>query len=333
MLQLGRHAGIAVANAPLVRGVLQGLAARDPGRPDQLAVLTYHRVAEPDDRHYPGLISASPAGFSEQMAWLAPRYRVITLAQLSERRENGHPLPARSVLITFDDAYADFADHAWPVLRQHGLPATLFVPTAYPDEPSRSFWWDRLHRALHAAPAAVIPTRLGELDLRTSAARSRSARRLRRALKALPHDAAMAQVDDVVDALGGDAAPGDVLTWADLGDLVEQGLEVGVHTRTHPLLDQLPSDRLDDEIAGARDDLERRLDRRVTTIAYPNGNHSPAVLEAATRAGMRVGFTTRRGTNDLRTADWLTLRRINVGRSTSPSLLAAQLHRWFRLWP
>jgi peptidoglycan/xylan/chitin deacetylase (PgdA/CDA1 family) len=333
VVQLARRAAVAVADAPLVRETLQRVAARDPGRPDQLAVLTYHRVAEPDDGLYPGLISATPREFGEQMAWLAGRYRVITLAQLLERRDDGDPLPARSVLITFDDAYADFAAHAWPVLQRLGLPATLFVPTAYVDDPRRAFWWDRIHRVLSTAPAAITATPLVELDLRSPASRSRSARRLREALKALPHDAAMAGVDDVVDALGGDAASGCVLSWTDLQGLVAQGLEVGVHTRTHPLLDQLSPDRLDDEIAGARDDIERHLGRSATTIAYPNGNHSPAVVEAASRAGMRLGFTTRRGTNDLRDPDWLTLRRINVGRSTSRALLAAQLHRWFRLWP
>jgi peptidoglycan/xylan/chitin deacetylase (PgdA/CDA1 family) len=267
------------------------------------------------------------------MAWLARRHRVITLAELLKRREGGPALPRRSVLITFDDAYADFAVHAWPVLRRHGLAASLFVPTAYVDDPGRSFWWDRIHRAISRAPSAITPTGLGSLDLRTAASRARSARRLREALKALPHDAAMAAVDEVVDALGGDAAPGGVLEWAALQDMVDQGLEVGVHTRTHPLLDQLPADRLDDEIAGARDDIEHHLGRRPTAIAYPNGNHSSAVVEAADRAGMRIGFTTRRGTNDLRDPAWLTMRRINVGRSTTPSMLAVQLHRWFRGWP
>jgi peptidoglycan/xylan/chitin deacetylase (PgdA/CDA1 family) len=272
--------------------------------------------------------------FDEQMDQLrALGYAVVDLDAVLDHYAGVRPLPPRSVLITFDDAYADFAEHAWPVLQRHGLAATLFVPTAFADDPGRAFWWDRIHRVLSTAPAAIVPTRLGELDLRTPAARSWSARRLRRALKDLPHDAAMAGVDEVVDALGGDAAPGCVLSWAELRDLADQGLEVGVHTRTHPLLDQLPMERLDHEIAGARDDIERHLGRRATGIAYPNGNHSPAVLEAAGRAGMRLGLTTRRGTNDLRDPDWLTLRRINVGRSTSPSLLAAQLHRWFRLWP
>ncbi len=65
-------------------------------------------------------------------------------------------------------------------------------------------------------------------------------------------------------------------------------------------------------------------------IAYPNGNHSPAVLAAVERRGLRLGFTTRRGTNDLTRPAWLTLQRINVGSATSRSLLRAQLHGWLR---
>jgi peptidoglycan/xylan/chitin deacetylase (PgdA/CDA1 family) len=330
---LPRRAAVAVANAPPVSGTVRRLAARDRGRTDQLAVLTYHRVDEPDDRLYPGLISATPATFAAQMAWLAKRHRVVSLAEVIARQAGGEVLPPRSVLLTFDDAYADFAAHAWPALREHGLAATLFVPTAYPGDPARAFWWDRLHRALMRAPAELVATPAGELDLRTAEGRSAAVRRLRVAMKELPHDDAMAQVDAVVEALGGDADGGSVLTWDALRCLVADGLTVGVHTRTHPLLDRLPTDRLEAEISGAREDLERELGVPVATIAYPNGNHSAAVLAAVADAGIGIGFTTRRGTNDLRHPSWLTLRRINVGRSTSASLLAAQLHRWFRFWP
>jgi hypothetical protein len=197
----------------------------------------------------------------------------------------------------------------------------------------RAFWWDRLHRAVMRAPAELVDTPAGELDLRTAEDRSAAIRRLRVALKELPHDEAMERVDGVVEALGGDADGGSVLSWDALRALVADGLTVGVHTRTHPLLDRLPTDRLEAEIAGAREDLEHELGTPVTTIAYPNGNHSAAVLAAVADAGIGLGFTTRRGTNDLRHPSWLTLRRINVGRSTSASLLAAQLHRWFRFWP
>jgi peptidoglycan/xylan/chitin deacetylase (PgdA/CDA1 family) len=331
--QLARRAAVAVVDAPPVSGTIRRVAARDRGRADQLAVLTYHRVAEPDDTLYPGLISATPSDFARQVAWLDRHYQVVSMAQVLARRDGGDALPPRSVLLTFDDGYTDFGTNAWPVLKQHVMPATLFVPTAYPGDPARSFWWDRLHRAIVHAPSEVVVTPAGELDLRTPEERGRVSRGLRNAMKDLPHDEAMARVDALVEALGGDSVGGCVLSWDALRTLAGDGLSIGVHTRTHPLLDRLPLERLDGEIAGARDDLERELGTPVTTIAYPNGNNGPVVLDAVSAAGLRLGFTTQRGTNDLREPRWLTLRRINVGRSTSPAILAAQLHRWSRFWP
>jgi peptidoglycan/xylan/chitin deacetylase (PgdA/CDA1 family) len=335
-----RSLALAATRLPVVRRSIERLAARDRGREDLLAILTYHRVDEPSDDLQPGIISATPSAFARQIAWLARRYRVVTLADLLARREGGAALPPRSVLITFDDAYRDFATHAWPVLQANGVTATLFVPTAFPGDPGRSFWWDRLHRAVMRAHVdGTVTTPLGPVVLGDAAARRKASRRLRGAVKGMEHDAAMAAVDGTVTALGGDgpegtsgSAPGPVLSWDELRDLRAAGVELGVHSRTHPLLDRLARDELDAEIAGARSDLEAALGGTFSAIAYPNGNHSPAVRAAAADAGMRVGFTTRRGTNDLRRPDWLALRRINVGQATDITILAAQLQRWVRRW-
>lgn len=297
-------------------------------------MLTYHRVDEPSDDLYPGLISATPAAFAEQVAWLAGSYHLVSLADVLARRDGGPALPPRSVLITFDDAYRDFGTHAWPVLRAAGAPVALFVPTAYPGDPGRAFWWDRLHRAITGATGSEpVATPLGEVALATPADRSAAFKRLRAALKSLTHAEAMARVDEVVAALGGESRDGgSVLDWDELRMLAAEGVELGIHTRTHPLLDQLPSSALDAEIAGACEDLEREVPGSLPAIAYPNGNHSPQVLAAAADGGMRLGFSTHRATNDLRRPEWLALHRINVGRSTDTTTLALQLHRWFRHW-
>src|ERR671914_537157 len=90
-------------------------------------------------------------------------------------REGRADLPPRAVLLTFDDAYDDFAEVAWPLLRHHGLPATLFVPTAYPDVPGRAFWWDRLHQAVAGARASSVATPVGRLPLSSAAERDAAA--------------------------------------------------------------------------------------------------------------------------------------------------------------
>ena len=323
---------------PPVRGAISLVAGWDRGRRDRLAILTYHRVDEPADDLFPGLISATPEMFDRQVAWLADAYQPVSLAEVLARRDGGPALPRRAVLITFDDAYRSFGDHAWPILLAHGVPAALFVPTAYPDRPDRSFWWDRLYRALiHSRATGSLETPLGTVILARPDDRRRSFRALRTAVKGLPHEQAMAAVDETVEMLGGapDRPTGSgptVLGWTELRALQAAGVEIGVHTRTHPLLDRLPAADLDGEIDGARVDLDRELDASAPAIAYPNGNHAPPVLAAVERAGLRLGFSTRRGTNDLRRPEWLTLRRINVSMSADRAALTPQLHGWLDRW-
>jgi peptidoglycan/xylan/chitin deacetylase (PgdA/CDA1 family) len=89
-----------------------------------LPVLMYHHVSP-----NPGLVTLSPENFRAQMAWLAQNgYRSVGCDDLAGFLA-GAALPPRSVLITFDDGYLDNYVHAFPVLRDLGLKATIFLIT------------------------------------------------------------------------------------------------------------------------------------------------------------------------------------------------------------
>lgn len=89
-----------------------------------LPILMYHHVSP-----RPGLVTISPENFAAQMAWLAGKgYHTASCAEL-ENFLSGQPLPARSVMLTFDDGYLDNYVHAYPILRQHGLHAVNFAVT------------------------------------------------------------------------------------------------------------------------------------------------------------------------------------------------------------
>ena len=86
----------------------------------------YHHVSPA-----PGLVTVSPATFRAQMSWLARHgYRSVGADDLAAFLE-GQALPAKSVMITFDDGYLDNWVHAHPVLAELGLSATLFVVTGW----------------------------------------------------------------------------------------------------------------------------------------------------------------------------------------------------------
>ena len=315
-----------VAAASRLLDLLERSGGEDPRI---LRVLTYHRILEPgDDTVYPGVVSTTPEGFARQLQVLTCRFRVISLADAVAALKGRAPLPARALLLTFDDAYRDFAEHAWPLLRSQGLPVVVFVPTGFPDRPERPFWWDRLYRAFACARREeALPSAAGLLRLRTPAERGRSFRRVRERVKELPHREAMELVARVCGALEPSPAEGAVIGWDELRALAREGVAICPHTRTHPRLDRVRPDEMRSEVAGSLADLRRELGSVPPVLAYPGGFYDRTVLRVVRELGIEVAFTTHRGLNDLRSVDPLQLRRVPVGRRTSDALLRAQLLR------
>jgi peptidoglycan/xylan/chitin deacetylase (PgdA/CDA1 family) len=303
----------------------------DRRRDGLLTVLTYHRVDEHVTRPDldPALLSATPDEFARQMAYLAARRPVLTLDELLAVRRGERTLPPGAVMVTFDDAYRDFGRCAWPLIRGHGLPVTLFVPTGYPDRPGGAFWWDRLHQALHHAEAPPqVDTPLGRLALATAEDRATAKRRLRRWVEAAPHDQAMATVESLCRRLGAPPPAGQVLGWDELRRLAAEGVALAPHSRTHPMLDRLPLAQAQEEILGSMRDLEREIGAIAPAFSFPGGGHSEALVRWLPEAEIELAFTVRRGGNDVRRAEWTALRRINVGRRSSVPLVRVQLLSW-----
>jgi peptidoglycan/xylan/chitin deacetylase (PgdA/CDA1 family) len=321
-----------VAASPPSARLIDVLERVVPARPDTLAVLTFHRVAPDRPGVVPGLLSATPEGFAALLDVVARRHPIVGIDEVLRRARGGPPLGPRSLLLTVDDAYTDFAEHAWPALRARGLPVVLFVPTAYPDAPDRAFWWERLFGAIRATNRSTIDGPGGPLPVMTDADREAAYRSFRAGLKAMPHAELLRCVDDLVAALGGaeaaaGAAGGRVLGWDELRRLRAEGVSLAPHTRTHPLLARLSGEACESEIAGSREDLARTTGSELPVLAYPSGATSPVAADAARRAGIEIAFTTERGVNVLRSADWLGLRRINVSVRTPSALVRAQMVR------
>lgn len=305
--------------------MLERLLPEDPHR---LGVLTYHRVGTwtEDQPRYPGLYSATTAEFARQMEFLARRRRVLSGEELLAIAD-GAAAPTGGVAVTFDDAYRDFREQALPVLRRVGIPAILFVPTAYPSAPSLGFWWDRLYTAMRRARTTV---RLGVagtvIRLEPREGIEAPFRAVTALVKGLPYREAQAVLDQALGQLPDPGPCHDVLDWDAIRSVARDGVTIGPHSRTHPRLDHLEGDALREEVEGSRVDLERELGASAAPIfAYPDGGHDDRVVAAVGAAGHHISFTTERGTNDLRALDWLRVRRINIGRRSSLALIRAQL--------
>lgn len=304
------------------------------GRPNLLRVLTYHRVGVPGELPCldPRQISATPGVFERQMRFLAGSYRVVRMEQALDAVVNGTPLPKNAVAITFDDAYEDTKKYAWPILKKYKLSATVFVPTAYPGQPQRSFWWDRLYNAFaNTSRREVAATPIGRLLLRSPQERMQNLRRLQNHIKSLPHLEMMGVVDQMCEQLlaGKNSFFNSVLSWDELRRLAEEGLTLGGHTRTHPILTRVSPETAREEVAGSLEDLRREIGEALPVFAYPNGNYNQEVLEITEQTGYRLAFVTEDGFNNLKIGHALTLRRINITRRTGLRMFRLRLARWF----
>jgi peptidoglycan/xylan/chitin deacetylase (PgdA/CDA1 family) len=103
--------------------------AEEPRGARRMPILMYHRVA-PEGRAATQRWRLHPDAFEAQLAYLREHdYQSLTFEQWRAASDRRIPIPARSVLLTFDDGYADFPTHALPLLVKYGFRATMFVVT------------------------------------------------------------------------------------------------------------------------------------------------------------------------------------------------------------
>jgi peptidoglycan/xylan/chitin deacetylase (PgdA/CDA1 family) len=93
-------------------------------------ILMYHDIAT---RAAGGSrLCVPPSDFGAQLGYLAANgFTTVTAGGLAAVLAAGEPVPARTVVLTFDDGFADFHEHALPLLRQYGFTATVFVTTGW----------------------------------------------------------------------------------------------------------------------------------------------------------------------------------------------------------
>ena len=256
-------------------------------------ILMLHRFSEEED--VPGLVSR---GLLEKCAtWISRSgLRPVTLAEWCRSVAAGE-WPTRSICLTVDDGYLDFKEIAFPVLREHGIPATVFVASRFIDG-DLWYWWDRIDFVFSRTTRSELALEVAGRPLRfawtSPSERTAACGVVTEVLKTVPEDTKLSLIREIEQRLEVEVPERPVgehrgMSWDDLRELTAQGIEFGGHTANHPVLSQVTDDRAAREVAEGIETIERRTGVRPATFAYPNGrmiDFTPAVVRALRENGI-----------------------------------------------
>lgn len=318
-------------------GVYPVMARISSGR--CLRILAYHRVLDIHEPSYPfdnELISTSVREFDRQMEHVGTRYRVMTFSDVDEHEKNHEPLPERALIITFDDGYADNYENAFPLLEKYGLKAVFFLSTDYigTDTP---FWFEQL---AYRVKNGLID--ISRLDLRPFA--DSAGRSLTRTARVSPEDLysmairapnrarlqLLRQIEEQLPPVPEeDAVLVKPLSWEQVREMSDHGMEIGSHTQSHPILGNSSPEEASGELASSRRVIEQMISRKVSTISYPIASHdfavNPLVIKLAELAGYRWGVTYTSGPVRHLHRERYMLKRLRIERYISFDRFKAKL--------
>ena len=318
---------------------IRGFIRRRIFRQEEFCILCLHRVLSFQDQtqshSLPGMVLREET-FVELLDYLKRWFLTVPLeVLLKNRKELGDRSKPRCV-VTFDDGWIDNFTTAYPWLKKFGVPAVIFV---VPDfvESGKPFWVEQLvHAWREPHQRERIQSRLRELAVDGPGPRAN----LEDVVEWLKHMVAQRRQRILGGLLSSQESERDPevdrpVTWDQLREMCQKGIEVGSHTVSHPLLTYEDDATVERELRECKQVIEERLATNVRAFAYPNGDWDPRVRKMVQQAGYECAFTTCRGWHR-HGEDPFTIRRIMLheGKVTgprgrfSPAMLSLSLTGW-----
>ena len=289
--------------------------------------LMYHRIC-PDPSGSDDLtgdfapnrdLSVTVSAFDEQMAFVAEHFNCLSLPEAVERLACGE-LPERSLIVTFDDGYLDNLTLALPILRKHGVPATVYIATGLIEKGDLP-WWYELEDLIAAADGFHIHWHKQHMHFSTidADAKRRTFETLNPMLKRMdPTEQARFMALLRKDSRKPAEQTNQFMSRQQLIELASDPLiTIGAHTHHHLALSCLKPIQLRHEISRSKELLEDWLKQPIEHLAYPYGGEAHASTRefgVAAELGFSSAVTTRLGhVQEFHKDNLLALPRIGIG--------------------
>jgi peptidoglycan/xylan/chitin deacetylase (PgdA/CDA1 family) len=284
-------------------------------------VIMYHSVAagknvgwiHPNNRMTPTL-------FERHVRFLARRRRVISLFDLVSRLQSGIDPDPGTVVITFDDGYVDNLRVAYPILERYGLPATIFLPTAYIEE-EKAPWSDQLYSILQRRTKRRLVVHIGGaermFDLGRASAWKSAYAELASYLIALSFDERSKLLSEVAQQLKPLGNPARVtMNWYEVARISKRfpNVEVGSHSVNHTDLSAQERLNVLNELRLSKARLEDILGSAVRFFAFPYNRVAPGILGDLAELGYAAAVGSHSSPLISTRTQWACMTRVEVNR-------------------
>lgn len=292
-------------------------------RQNEVAILRYHAIVEQKDNFYASpSICLSPELFEEQVQYFSKNHTVISLDEVYSCIADQRPFPEGAVVFTFDDGYRDNYNAA-KILRKYGVTGTFYIAANCIDYEEPLWLFEVIYlvnRTNRVLLELVVNNTKSKFNLKNTNDRALVIREITSLIKSNTlvvresiRDQIREQLNDVLDI--DDQTKKVMLSWKQVCEMGEWGMDIGGHTLTHLNLPNAEAVDADREIIGCKKLIESKLNKVVNHFSYPNGGnynyYNPAIMEMVKKAGYLTATTSNNGLAPL-SSNPLELYRIRV---------------------
>lgn len=242
-----------------------------------------HRVSNEVSPAYPPI---PVSVFERLMKYIQKKYGFLSLADLHDEQKGG-------VLLTFDDAYLDFYENAYPILKKLGIPSVLNVITSSA-ETGNSFWTQQLNKLVEAFYEKGREQELSDLSFCESLDFSKDGLEqvaIKIYLKLLDVSDKQLAIQEIENKLGYIPEYTPMMTWKEIQEVQKNGVVIGSHSHSHENLKIMSENELLEELKLSAKLIKENCHQPTNIIAYPNGQYNQSTLDYSYKCDYKYALT------------------------------------------
>lgn len=317
---------------------------------NKVAVLTIHGVSDKNSgaQWQPLRSYLSTDELDNHLSRIKKHYNFVSIEKAARMIRGEEPIQKNCVTVTFDDGYLNNIELAFPVLKKHGVPMTLFAATGH-IEREEPFWFDRLDYAVqHNIDGQHEEDFDGQkltFDMSDRVVgKATLVKSIRTILQLSPDDYVLVpkaiefieriesikgkSLLDIIDTdINAALASTETLAEFAKDDLVT----IGSHTKNHVRLHSQPAEKVENELTLSKDMLEDLLGERCDWFCFPNGSTTKEAADITDKVGFLASFTTKEGLASVGDYPYL-LNRLNFPINVPPEYLMCHIAGVFPLF-